>query len=153
MNGDLRQVSFRGPNCHEESDSPGARAEESASSPHTRWNFRPALRRFRPQQRRPTLCRQKYDELSMGITTFMRELIDPYWWTVALTSLVQFVLFLRWLYRRIRNDEMTRTFVEDMATSHLPHIYRLLEKLCDEKGIDTPAEPPIRWVDLNGPHH
>jgi hypothetical protein len=87
-----------------------------------------------------------------GITTFMRELIDPYWWTVALTSLVQFVLFLRWLYRRIRNDEMTRTFVEDMATSHLPHIYRLLEKLCDEKGIETPPEPPIRWVDLNGPH-
>ena len=89
----------------------------------------------------------------MGITTFMRELIDPYWFTVALTSLVQFVLFLRWLYRRIRNDEMTRTFVEDMATSHLPHIYRLLEKLCDEKGIETPPEPPIRWVDLNGPHH
>ena len=88
----------------------------------------------------------------MGITTFMRELIDPYWLTVALTSLVQFVLFLRWLYRRIRNDEMTRTFVEDMATSHLPHIYRLLEKLCDEKGIETPPEPPIRWVDLNGPH-
>jgi hypothetical protein len=88
-----------------------------------------------------------------GILTFMRELIDPHWWTVALTSLVQFVLFLRWLYRRIRNDEMTRTFVEDMATSHLPHIYVLLEKLCDEKGTETPAEPSIRWVDLNGPHH
>jgi hypothetical protein len=89
----------------------------------------------------------------MGITMFMRELIDPYWLTVALTSLVQFVLFLRWLYRRIRNDEMTRTFVEDMAINHLPHIYRLLEKLCDEKGIEAPPEPPIRWVNLNGPHH
>jgi hypothetical protein len=56
----------------------------------------------------------------MGITTLMRELIDPYGLTVALTSRVQFMLFLRWLYRRIRNHEMTRTFVEDMATSHLP---------------------------------
>jgi hypothetical protein len=34
----------------------------------------------------------------------------------------ELVLFLRWLYRRIRNDEMTRVFVEDMATHHLPHI-------------------------------
>jgi hypothetical protein len=87
----------------------------------------------------------------MEITTFMRELIDPYWWAVALSSLVQFVLFVRWLYRRIRSDEITRTFVEDMATSHLPHIYRLLEKLCDDKGIETPPEPPIRRVSLNGP--
>jgi hypothetical protein len=101
----------------------------------------------------PKGCRYKQGGFSMGITTFMRELIDPYWWTVASTSLVQFVLFVRWLYRRIRNDEMTRTFVEDMATSHLPHVYRLLEKRCDEKGIETPTEPPIRWVDLNGPHH
>ena len=68
-----------------------------------------------------------------------------------MTSLVQFFLFLRWLYRRIRNDEMTRTFVEDMATNHLPHIYALLESLCDEKGIETPPRPPIRWIDLNGP--
>jgi hypothetical protein len=83
----------------------------------------------------------------------MREPIDPYWWTFALTSLVQFVLFLRWLYRRIRNDEMTRAFVEDMATNHLPHVYRLLEQLCDEKGIEVAPSPPIRWIDLNGPRH
>lgn len=89
----------------------------------------------------------------LGPLKTMREPIDPYWWTFALTSLVQFFLFLRWLYRRIRNDEMTRTFVEDMATSHLPHVYRLLEKLCDEKGIETPASPQIRWIDLNGPRH
>lgn len=68
-----------------------------------------------------------------------------------MTSLVQFFLFLRWLYRRIRNDEITRAFVEDMATNHLPHIYPFLEKLCDEKGIETAPSPPIRWIDLNGP--
>jgi hypothetical protein len=78
----------------------------------------------------------------MGITTFMRELIDPYWLTVALTSLVQFVLFLRWLYRRIRNDEMTRTFVEDMATSHLPHIYRLLENSATRRELKRRPNRP-----------
>jgi hypothetical protein len=130
----------------------GAQAENGASVSRSEWNLKHSFRRLTSHPWRPKLRRSKNAEMSMGITTFMRELIDPYWWTVALTSLVQFVLFLRWLYRRIRNDEMTRTFVEDMATSHLPHIYRLLEKLCDEKGIETPPEPPIRWVDLNGPH-
>ena len=72
----------------------------------------------------------------MGIITFIRELIDPHWSTFAITAFVQFILFLRWLYRRMRNDEMTRMFVEDMATCHLPHIYELLEKICDEKGIE-----------------
>lgn len=71
----------------------------------------------------------------------MRELIDPYWWTFALTSLVQFALFLRWLYRRIRNEEMTRAFVEDMATKRLPQVYRLLEQLCEEKEIRTTPSP------------
>lgn len=74
---------------------------------------------------------------------------DPYWWTVGLASIVQFVLFLRWLYRRIRNDELTRVFVQDMAMNHLPHIYVLLEKLCDQQGIGRSQIPPIRWIDLN----
>jgi hypothetical protein len=45
-------------------------------------------------------------------SNIMREPIDPYWWTFALTSLVQFFLFLRRLYRGIRNDELTRTIAE-----------------------------------------
>jgi hypothetical protein len=65
---------------------------------------------------------------------------------VALTSVVQLVLFLRCLYRRIRDDEVPPTSVEDMATRHLPRICRQLEKLGDEKGIEP---PPIRWVNLN----
>jgi hypothetical protein len=80
----------------------------------------------------------------------MRALIDPYWWTVGSASLVQLILFLRWLYRRVRNDEMTRAFVEDMATNHLLHIYSLLEKLCEQKGIERAPLPPIRWVDWGG---
>ena len=79
----------------------------------------------------------------------MREFLESDWWTFGLVFLVQLALFLRWLYRRIRNDELTRAFVHDMATNHLPHIYERLEKLCEEQGIDHKPLPPIRWLDLN----
>jgi hypothetical protein len=79
----------------------------------------------------------------------MLKLIETNAWPLALTSLVQFVLFLRWIYRRIRNDELMRAFVEDMAMNHLPHMYDLLEKLCDKQGIDRDPAPPIRWIDLS----
>jgi hypothetical protein len=82
----------------------------------------------------------------------MRSFLNPYWWTFGLASIVQLVLFLRWFYRRIRNEELMRAFVKDMATNHLPHIYNLLEKICDRQGIERhKSAPPIRWVDLN--HH
>lgn len=83
----------------------------------------------------------------------MRGIIEPYWWAVALASLVQFVLFMRWIYRRIRNDELTRAFVQDMATNHLPHIYDLLERICQQQGIEHSNRPSIRWVDLNSRSH
>jgi len=81
----------------------------------------------------------------------MSPFFDVYHVSVAAAGLVQLVLFLRWLYRRIRNDELMRAFVEDMATNHLPHIYDLLEKLCDEQGIERVTLPRIRWVNLSGP--
>jgi hypothetical protein len=80
----------------------------------------------------------------------MRAFLNPHWWTLALSAIVQLVFFLRWLYRRIRNDELTRIFVQDMATNHLPHIYDLLEKLCDRQGIERSPLPPVRWIDLSG---
>jgi len=79
----------------------------------------------------------------------MRKLFDPYWISLAFSGTVQLILFLRWLYRRIRNEEMNRAFVHDMATNHLPHIYDLLVKLCEKQGIKVHSQPPIRWVELN----
>jgi hypothetical protein len=80
----------------------------------------------------------------------MHIFLDPHWWTAGIASAVQLVLFLRWLYRRIRNEELLRAFVKDMATHHLPHIYELLEKICDQQGIDRrKPPPPIRWIELN----
>ncbi|MFZ0036137.1 MAG: hypothetical protein WAK91_01860 [Candidatus Acidiferrales bacterium] len=83
----------------------------------------------------------------------MLRFLDFYHLAAAFAALVQFVLFLRWLYRRIRNDELTRIFVEDMATNHLPQIYILLEKLCEQQGIESGSMPPIRWVNMNERQH
>jgi hypothetical protein len=83
----------------------------------------------------------------------IRDLLDPHWSTFAITAFVQFILFLRWMYRRLRNDEIIRVFVEEMATCHLPHIYILLARICDERGIEREADPPIRWIDLDGMSH
>ncbi|MGH9702065.1 MAG: hypothetical protein ACRD4K_01725, partial [Candidatus Acidiferrales bacterium] len=55
---------------------------------------------------------------------------------LALAVAVQFVLFVRWLYRRVRNDELMRVFVQDMATNHLPHVYAALHELCKLQGIE-----------------
>jgi hypothetical protein len=80
----------------------------------------------------------------------MLKLLESNAWPLLVTSLVQLVLFLRWIYRRFRDDEINRAFVEDMATNHLPHVYELLAKLCDQQGIERDPLPPIRWIDLNG---
>jgi hypothetical protein len=57
---------------------------------------------------------------------------------------VQFVLFLLWLHKRMRDDEIARAFVRDVATNHLPHIYNALQKIAAKQGIEldeTPTRP------------
>jgi hypothetical protein len=76
----------------------------------------------------------------------------PTHWHGVLTALfpigVQFVLFLRWLHRRMRNDEITRAFVRDIATNHLPHIYSALREIAAQQGIELEDPPLVRFVDL-----
>ncbi len=78
-------------------------------------------------------------------------------WSAILTAFVpvavQFVLFLRWLHRRMRNDEITRAFVRDIATNHLPHIYSALRQIAEEKGIELEEPPLVRFIDLHGHGH
>jgi tRNA(Glu) U13 pseudouridine synthase TruD len=76
---------------------------------------------------------------------------DTRWLPVIFVFAVQFVLFLRWLHRRVRNEEITRVFVQDIALNHLPHIYELLQRLCREQGIDSGNPPIVRWLDINHP--
>jgi hypothetical protein len=71
------------------------------------------------------------------------------WFTALVPVLVQFVVFLRWLHRRMRNDEITRTFVRDIATNHLPHIYNALQKIAAQQGIELDETPLVQFVDLN----
>ena len=78
----------------------------------------------------------------------------PVHWYAVLTAVasagVQFILFLRWLHRRMRNDEITRAFVRDIATNHLPHIYNALQEIAKRQGITLHETPLVRFVDFNG---
>ncbi len=78
----------------------------------------------------------------------MNALADPRWLTAISVFAVQLALFLRWLHRRMRNEEITRVFVQDIALNHLPHIYKLLQRLCREQGIDAGNSPAVRWLDI-----
>ena len=77
--------------------------------------------------------------------------MPAHWISVAaavVSTLAQFLLLLRWLHRRVRDDEITRTFVSDIATNHLPHIYQALRQIAEEKGIDLAEPPLLRFIDL-----
>ncbi len=71
------------------------------------------------------------------------------WLTTIVPVAVQFVLFLRWLHRRMRNDEITRAFVRDIAINHLPHIYNALQKIAAQQGIELDETPLVQFIDLN----
>jgi hypothetical protein len=70
--------------------------------------------------------------------------------TAVATAAVQFVLFLRWLHRRMRDDEINRAFIRDLALIHIPHIYGALQSICEQQGITVRAAPAVRFVDLHG---
>jgi len=73
--------------------------------------------------------------------------MSTYWIAVLIPALVQFALFLRWLHRRVRDDEMQRAFVRDLACTHLPHIYTALRHVADKMGVNLPDPPPLRYID------
>ena len=76
--------------------------------------------------------------------------MNSYWVALLIPALVQFALFVRWLHRRIRDDEMQRVFVRDLACAHLPHLYLALRHIADEMGIHLPDPPPLRYIGANG---
>jgi hypothetical protein len=76
--------------------------------------------------------------------------MNPYWLIVAFTLLAQFLLFLRWLHRRMRDEEIERAFVRDVATNHLPHIYHALRLIANHLQIQLDEPPPVQFLELNG---
>jgi hypothetical protein len=75
--------------------------------------------------------------------------MNPYWIIAGLTSLVQFGMFLRWLHRRTRDDEIRRAFIRDMAVNHLPHLYHALRQIAGHLGMELKEAPPVRFMELN----
>jgi hypothetical protein len=76
--------------------------------------------------------------------------MNPYWLIVGLSSLVQFFIFLRWLHRRTRDDEIRRAFIRDMAVNHLPHLYHALRQIAGRLGLDLAEPPPVQFLEFNG---
>jgi hypothetical protein len=65
------------------------------------------------------------------------------------TALIaQAAVFWRWIYRRIRDDQVNRIFVRDVATNHLPHIFDAQRKIAEKLGIELGDPPMIRWMDF-----
>lgn len=72
---------------------------------------------------------------------------------IAVVSLVaQFVVFFRWMHRRIRDDEIQRVFIRDLALHHLPAIYRALHMIAEQQGITLDETPIVNYVDLRNGH-
>jgi hypothetical protein len=66
----------------------------------------------------------------------------------------QFIVFLRWMHRRVRDDEIQRAFIRDLALRHLPAIYRALHMIAERQGIALDETPIVNYVDLrNGNNH
>lgn len=66
------------------------------------------------------------------------------------SAFVQLILFLRWLHRRMRDDEIVRAFVRDLAITHLPHIYSALRQIADRQGTSVSEAPLVHFVDFSG---
>jgi len=64
----------------------------------------------------------------------------------------QFVVFLRWIHRRMRDDEIQRVFLRDLALHHLPCIYRALYRMAERQGIELDEMPIVNYVDLRNGH-
>jgi hypothetical protein len=79
----------------------------------------------------------------------------PTHWFALLAALasagVQLVVFLRWLHRRMRDDEINRQFIRDIAHNHLPHIYEALHKIAAKQGILLTLPPNVRFINFDDP--
>ena len=76
--------------------------------------------------------------------------MNPYWIAGLVTIAVQFGLFLRWLHRQLRDEEINRAFIRDIALNHLPHLYSAMRQIAEHDGITLEDPPPIRFVDVYG---
>ena len=48
----------------------------------------------------------------------------------------------------MRDDEINRVFLRDLALCHLPRIYRALYTIAERQGIELEELPIVNYVDL-----
>ena len=60
----------------------------------------------------------------------------------------QLVVFLRWMHRRMRDDEIQREFVRDLALRHVPAIYKALHRIAERQGIALEETPIVNYVEI-----
>jgi hypothetical protein len=70
--------------------------------------------------------------------------------TAIVPALLQLLVLLRWLHRHMRDAEISRAFVRDVALNHLPHIYTALRQIAAHQGIELEEPPLVQFLDLNG---
>jgi hypothetical protein len=58
--------------------------------------------------------------------------------------------FIRWTYRRMRDDDIHRAFIRDMAVNHLPYTHRSLAQIARKMNVELGDPPSIQWVEING---
>jgi hypothetical protein len=75
--------------------------------------------------------------------------MNPYYLAGVVPLVVQCLLFARWLHRRLRDDEIERAFVRDMALNHLPHVYSALRQIAEHSGIALEEPPLVRYVEFS----
>jgi hypothetical protein len=78
---------------------------------------------------------------------------SPFTILLAFLSIgAQLVVFLRWMHRRVRDDEIQREFIRDLALGHLPAIYRALHMIAAQQGIILDETPMVKYVDIHNGH-
>lgn len=62
-----------------------------------------------------------------------------------------------WAYRRVRASvkremqiDISRQFLAELATNHLPHIYHVLELIAANLGVEITEPPPIKYFKIEG---
>jgi hypothetical protein len=75
------------------------------------------------------------------------------WLTALIPISLQLVLFLRWLHRQMRNDEIVHECVRNIALSQLPYIHSSLRAIAGEQRVVLPDPPLVQFVDFNGRRH
>ena len=62
------------------------------------------------------------------------------------------IAFSKWIFRWVTRININHKFTTDMATNHLPHLYRGQRQIAKKLGVELDDDPIIQFVEINGKH-